>query len=232
MAEARRCPECGAALPDQAPEGMCPKCLLEGGLGDADGNETQAEAVVSPTGAGEQDVPAEIAGYRIIRLIGVGGMGTVYEAQQAHPQRTVALKVLKPHLATAELLHRFAHEAEVLGRLQHPGIAQVYESGTAEMQHGPQPFFSMEFICGPEGGKAPTLTEYADEQGLDTRQRLELPVRRDRAAEDTGLRHRADHRQRHPTDDDADGRRSDPRDAALHEPGTDRWRPGGIGPAL
>ena len=82
--------------------------------------------------------------------------------------------MLKPSLTTAKLVHRFAGEAEVLGRLQHPGIAQVYESGTAETEWGPRPFFAMEFIRGPEGTKAPTLTEYARQENLDTRQRLDL----------------------------------------------------------
>ena len=56
-------------------------------------------------------------------------MGAVYEAEQDSPRRTVALKVVRPGLASPALLKRFAHEAQILGRLHHPGIAQVYEAG-------------------------------------------------------------------------------------------------------
>src|SRR6516164_9578911 len=60
-----------------------------------------------------------IARYRIVRLLGEGGMGTVYEAQQDNPRRSVALKVLRPGLASDFLLKRFAREAQILGRLHH-----------------------------------------------------------------------------------------------------------------
>ncbi len=63
--------------------------------------------------------------YRILRLHGEGGMGTVYEAEQDNPRRTVALKVIRPGLVSPELLNRFSHEAQILARLQHSG----YRSG-------------------------------------------------------------------------------------------------------
>jgi tetratricopeptide (TPR) repeat protein len=103
-----------------------------------------------------------------VRLIGEGGMGSVYEAEQEHPRRTVALKVIKPGLASPALLRRFDQEAEALGRLQHPGIAQIYEAGTADTGFGPQPYFAMELIRGV------SLKEYARERGLSTRQRVEM----------------------------------------------------------
>jgi serine/threonine protein kinase len=112
--------------------------------------------------------------YRVLRRLGVGGMGEVYEAQQQQPRRTVALKVVRAGMSTPSLLRRFAYEAEVLARLQHPGIAQVYESGSADGGHGLQPFFAMELVRGAAGQPAPTLTEYAQAQKLSTRQRLEL----------------------------------------------------------
>ena len=70
-----------------------------------------------------------IARYRVVRLLGEGGMGTVYEAEQDNPRRTVALKVIRAGLASDFLLKRFAREAQILGRLHHPGIAQVYDAG-------------------------------------------------------------------------------------------------------
>src|SRR5262245_36771030 len=73
--------------------------------------------------------PAPVVGrYRLVRLLGEGGMGTVYEAEQENPRRTVALKVIRAGLASDLLLARFAREAQILGRLRHPGIAQVYDA--------------------------------------------------------------------------------------------------------
>ena len=115
--------------------------------------------------------PTVIGRYRILSLIGEGGMGAVYEAEQEHPRRTVALKVVKTALAGSELLRRFAQESEALGRLQHPGIARIYEAGTADTGLGPQPYFAMEFIRGL------SLLEYAQARELNMRQRLELIVK-------------------------------------------------------
>jgi serine/threonine protein kinase len=112
--------------------------------------------------------PNTIGRYWILRQLGEGGMGTVYEAEQDQPRRAVALKVIKPGFATAELLRRFGVEAESLGRLRHPGIAQIYEAGTADSAWGPQPYFAMELIRGEP------LLEYAENHDLNARQRLEL----------------------------------------------------------
>lgn len=112
--------------------------------------------------------PNTIGRYRVLRQLGEGGMGAVYEAEQDQPCRAVALKVIKPGFATPELQRRFAVEAESLGRLQHPGIAQIYEAGTADSGLGPQPYFVMELIRGE------SLLKYAEFHHLDTRQRLEI----------------------------------------------------------
>jgi len=98
-------------------------------------------------------------------------MGAVYEAEQDQPRRTVALKVIKPGLASRELLRRFEHESQALGRLHHPGIAQIYEAGTADSGFGLQPYFAMEFIQGA------SLLKYAEAHQLGTRERLELMVK-------------------------------------------------------
>ena len=112
-------------------------------------------------------IPARIGHYRIVRLLGEGGMGAVYEAEQDQPKRTVALKVIKSSWASPSLLRRF--EQESLARLHHPGIAQVYEAGTADSGTGLQPFFAMEFIAGGQ-----TLTQYAEAYRLNTKQRLRM----------------------------------------------------------
>lgn len=119
----------------------------------------------------EFSVGQRIDGYTIVRKIAEGGMGTVYQAEQEKPKRTVALKIIRPLYASAQMLRRFELETEVLGRLQHPGIAQIYEAGTADTGRGPQPFFAMEFIRGQ------SLLKYATEKQLSIRQRFELVAR-------------------------------------------------------
>lgn len=115
--------------------------------------------------------PKRIGRYNLIRLIGEGGMGAVYEAQQEQPRRTVALKVLRGGLASPGLLRRFGYEAQVLGRLQHPGIAQIIEAGVANTGAGDQPFLVMELVQGRR------LDEFVREPSLSLRERLHLFVR-------------------------------------------------------
>ncbi len=134
--------------------------LWDASAGKSTGTGVSSRAVDAP--------PAAIGRYRIIRLLGEGGMGAVYEAEQEQPRRTVALKVIKPGLAAPGLLRRFEQESQALGRLQHPGIAQIYEAGTADSGFGPQPYFAMEFIRGE------SLLRYAEAHHLNTRQRLEV----------------------------------------------------------
>ncbi|HEY2665037.1 MAG TPA: serine/threonine-protein kinase, partial [Candidatus Binataceae bacterium] len=116
-------------------------------------------------------LPAKIGQYRIIRLLGEGGMGVVYEAEQESPRRAVALKIIKPGFAGPELRRRFEYESWALGRLHHPGIAQIYEAGTADTGLGPQPYFAMEFIHGR------SLRDYAEAEHLNLRQRLDLMLK-------------------------------------------------------
>jgi predicted Ser/Thr protein kinase/tetratricopeptide (TPR) repeat protein len=118
-----------------------------------------------PTGVA---APTKIGRYTIVRRIATGGMGTVYEAEQDRPRRTVALKVLRAGAMTEQMRRRFEYESHVLALLDHPGIAQVYEAGTAETAEGEQPYFAMEFVRGTP------ITQYVQEQDLPLRARLEL----------------------------------------------------------
>ena len=127
-----------------------------------------AAAGLGTPGCADGAAAAAIGRYRLVRLLGEGGMGAVYEAEQEQPQRTVALKVIRPGYATAETLRRFQHESQALARLQHPGIAQIYEAGTADTGAGPQPYFAMELI---RGGP---LKEHVDARHLNVRDRLAL----------------------------------------------------------
>jgi len=135
---------------------------------------TGATADISISKTGDRParwVPANIGRYRILRLLGEGGMGAVYEAEQEQPRRIVALKVIKPGHASPELLRRFEQESQVLGRLQHPGIAQIYEAGAADTVFGRQPWFAMELIHGQ------TLRVWAEAHRPNTPQRLEIMAR-------------------------------------------------------
>ncbi len=118
--------------------------------------------------AGGPPLPPRLGRYRILRLLGEGGMGTVYEAEQDNPRRPVALKVIRAGLVSPALLQRFAHEVQILGRLHHPGIAQIYEAALAE---DGRPFFALEFIPGLP------LTGYARRHQLDPAARLALVAR-------------------------------------------------------
>jgi non-specific serine/threonine protein kinase/serine/threonine-protein kinase len=113
--------------------------------------------------------PEKIGNYRILRLIATGGMGTVYEAEQQHPHRTVALKVMKHGIASRPALRRFEFEAEILGRLRHPGIAHIYEAGTHDDGSGSVPFFAMEYVT-----NARNIIAYANARDLSVRERLAL----------------------------------------------------------
>ena len=113
------------------------------------------------------DHPSSIADFRILGVLGAGGMGTVYAAEQENPKRTVALKVIRSEVASDDAMRRFAREAEALGRLQHPGIARIYAAGSADGL----PYFVMELVRGRP------LTEYARTECRDLAARLELFAR-------------------------------------------------------
>lgn len=110
--------------------------------------------------------PRSIAGFRIIRRIGRGGMGVVFEAEQLHPRRIVALKIIRgADGADPSELKSFQREARALARLQHPAIAAIHHSGiTEDGEH----FFAMEFVRGLP------LLEYVRVQKLGERPRLVL----------------------------------------------------------
>jgi tetratricopeptide (TPR) repeat protein len=124
---------------------------------------------------GQIPLPARLGRYRLNRVVASGGMGTVYEAEQESPRRTLAIKLIRPEFATAPMLRRFRHEAEVLGTLYHPGVAQVLDAGTAEVETVggvvKAPYIAMELVEGRE------LRDFVNHAKPSIRERLELFVR-------------------------------------------------------
>lgn len=112
--------------------------------------------------------PTQIGPFAIVREIGRGGMGVVYEAMQRQPERAVALKVLRSDfIASLERKRLFEREIKVLARLRHPGITSIFESGTSEAG----PYYAMEFVRGV------SLSEFLRRHPLSLRERLALFVR-------------------------------------------------------
>ncbi len=142
--------------------------LLRLDANDASLSGQISEQVRGAVADGELPCPKCIGSYEIVCVLGQGGMGLVYRARQEHPAREVALKVLRPGFTTPKTLRRFELESEVLGRLRHPGIAQIYEAGMADMGAGPQPYFAMELVDGE------SLLEFA--RDIDLRAKLALLV--------------------------------------------------------
>lgn len=124
---------------------------------------------IGPAAIGTLPTGTRIGRYTVVRLLGAGGMGLVYEATQDAPRRAVALKLMRPGLVSADLLRRFEREAQTLARLQHPGIAQVYEAGMERAAQSAMPYLAMELVPGQP------LTAYA--AGRPVREKLELFAR-------------------------------------------------------
>ncbi len=118
--------------------------------------------------------------YRIVRVIDAGGMGVVFLAEQLHPKRLVAIKTLHAGLHQPEMLARFQQEAEILGRLKHPGIAQIFASGRTDASLGHVPYIVMEYVEGSG------LLDYCRE--IDARARLKILMRVCTAVEHAHIR--------------------------------------------
>jgi predicted Ser/Thr protein kinase len=143
VAGAGHCPECGAVLPAGSPEGLCPRCLLQGGL------KSSGPATARHSGPATALPPADLATHfpqlEILELLGQGGMGAVYKARQTRLDRLVALKVLPPEAGKdPAFVERFSREARALARLSHPHIVAVHDFGEA----GGLYYFLMEFVDG------------------------------------------------------------------------------------
>jgi len=135
--------KCGALLMDDSPHGQCPACLLAHGLheqpeGDVlDGDSTSFEPGMT------------LGSYRILSLLGRGGMASVYEALDLRLERRVALKVLPTQfLHQPSFARNFEQEAKLVARLEHPHIVPIYESGSDEGV----PWMAMRLLAGGDMG--------------------------------------------------------------------------------
>lgn len=119
-------------------------------------------------GAAGSAAAAQIGPYRLLQLLGEGGMGEVWLAEQKKPiHRTVALKLIKAGMDTKVVVARFESERQALALMDHPNIARVFEAGsTAEGR----PYFVMEYVPGLP------ITEYCDKHRMTLKERLELFV--------------------------------------------------------
>ncbi|MDB5298853.1 MAG: pknB 2, partial [Phycisphaerales bacterium] len=116
----------------------------------------------------EHPIPEFIGAFRVLEVIGEGGMGVVYKAEQREPvRRIVALKVIKLGMDTKEVVARFEAKRQALAMLSHPNVAKVFEAG---MTGQGRPYFAMEHVPGVP------LTEYCDNNKLSTDERLELII--------------------------------------------------------
>jgi eukaryotic-like serine/threonine-protein kinase len=128
------------------------------------------EQPTSPTPAGAPTTrarhPDHIGPYRVLKVLGEGGMGVVYEAEQTAPvQRRVAVKVLRPGFESAEIVARFEAERQALAVMTHESIAKVFDAGTTDAG---LPYFVMELVRGVP------ITDYCDANKLTTRDRVAL----------------------------------------------------------
>ncbi len=135
-----------------------------------EGNSKDMEAEFQKAGIGKDKVsgllPDWIGRYKILSVLGEGGMGIVYLARQEHPiERTVAVKVIKPGMDSKQVIARFEAERQALALLDHPHIARVLDAGTTDAG---RPYFVMEYV------KGLAITRHCDQKKLTINERLSL----------------------------------------------------------
>jgi serine/threonine protein kinase len=170
MSEESTCPSCGAVLVSNSPGGLCESCFLALGVA----TEQQTAKAEEPRSTIQVVFPMterpgdRIGQYKLLRQIGEGGMGTVWEAEQMESvRRRVALKVIKLGTDTKQVIARFEAERQALALMNHASIAKVLDAGATS---NGRPFFVMELVAGDP------ITTFCDKHKLSTCERLELFV--------------------------------------------------------
>jgi tRNA A-37 threonylcarbamoyl transferase component Bud32 len=153
MTATRVCPQCGKPLSSDAPQGLCPACLLKAALPGQSALESSATGLYeSPTTALAPEAGARLkyfGDYELLEEIARGGMGVVWKARQTSLNRDVALKMIRAGaLASPEEVQRFLREAEAAANLQHPNIVAIHEVGEQDGQH----YFTMDYVAGRDLG--------------------------------------------------------------------------------
>ena len=156
----KHCPECHASLSPDAPEGLCPSCLLRQVAAPTEHEPNTASPAPAPELSRLKEAFPEL---EIHEMIGQGGMGAVFKVSQRRMNRTVALKVLPDSLAqNPEFSERFTREAQVLARLTHPNIVTLYDFGERQGIY----YLLMEFVDGVNLRQAMEAARFSPEQAL------------------------------------------------------------------
>ena len=137
MADLQHCPQCGVALDTDAPQGMCPECLLKQAMArpnPAPGAAPEVAATAAKSTGFTAPTPEEIAPHfpkmEVLELLGQGGMGAVYKARQTMLDRMVAIKILPGDVEhDPTFAERFQREARALAKLNHPQIVTIFDFG-------------------------------------------------------------------------------------------------------
>jgi eukaryotic-like serine/threonine-protein kinase len=152
------CQECGQPLPDA--DAACPACLFTLGV------STERSDPITATASFDEAEGQVIGRYKLLEVIGEGGFGTVWMAQQEEPlRRRVALKILKAGMDTRQVVMRFEAERQALAMMDHTSIARVFDGGATDTG---RPYFVMELVRGVP------ITEFCDARKLTTNQRVAL----------------------------------------------------------
>jgi len=157
--EPKHCPKCQAPLPGDAPQGLCPKCLLAAASIPTEADQPAPDK--TPPNLAE--LAAAFPQLEILKLIGQGGMGFVFKARQPKLDRFVALKILPQSLAAAPAFaERFSREGRVLAKLNHPNIVTIHDFGQANGFF----YLLMEFVDGVNLRQAMRAGRFTPDQAL------------------------------------------------------------------
>ncbi|MCC6353310.1 MAG: serine/threonine protein kinase [Verrucomicrobiae bacterium] len=155
------CSRCGAALPADAPQGLCPRCL--GAFNFAEDTAAPGAAAPAQPPPSPEDIAPHFPQLEILECLGRGGMGVVYKARQKALGRPVALKILAPERGKdPEFAARFTREAQALARLDHPHIVTIHDFGQADGFF----YLLMEFVDGVNLRQAMRAGRFTPQQAL------------------------------------------------------------------